>query len=115
MLLDEAVWTISGMCSALGVTRRGYHAWRKRPPSAHGRRDGELAAMIPEVRAASRGVYGAPKVLQELRKAGGRTSRERAARIMRENGWAGTTRGCARRQKGGAKQAAPQPWPPPTW
>ena len=97
------------MCSALGVTRQGYHAWRKRPPSAHDRRDGELAAMISEVRAASRGIYGAPKVFQELRKAGARTSRKRVARIMRESGWAGTTRGCARRPKGGAKQAAPQP------
>ena len=28
---------------------------------------------------------------------------------MRESGWAGTTRGRARRPKGGAKQAAPQP------
>ena len=97
------------MCSALGVTRQGYHAWRKRPPSARDRRDGELAAMISEVRAASRGIYGAPKVFQELGKAGVRTSRERAARIMRESGWAGTTRGCARRPRGGAKQAAPQP------
>lgn len=37
-----------------------------------------------------------------------RTSRKRVARIMRENGWAGTTRGCARRPKGGEKPAAPQ-------
>lgn len=37
-----------------------------------------------------------------------RTSRKRAARIMRENGWAGTTRGCAKRPKGEARQAAPQ-------
>ncbi len=65
--------------------------------------------MISEARAASRGIYGAPKVFQELGKAGVRTSRKRAARIMRESGWAGTTRGCARRPKGGAKQAAPQP------
>lgn len=65
--------------------------------------------MISEVRAASRGIYGAPKVFQELGKAGVRTSRKRVARIMRESGWAGTTRGCARRPKGGARQAAPQP------
>ena len=97
------------MCSALGVTRQGHRAWRKRPPSAHDRRDGELAAMISEVRAAGRGIYGAPKVFQELRKTGVRASRKRVARIMRESGWAGTTRGCARRPKGGAKQAAPQP------
>lgn len=97
------------MCSALGVTRQGYHAWKKRPRSAHDLRDEELAAMISEVREASRGIYGAPKVFQELKKAGVRTSRKRVARIMRDNGWAGTTRGCAKRPKGEAKQAAPQP------
>nr|WP_239460400.1 IS3 family transposase [Enorma massiliensis] len=109
MLLDEGVWAISGMCSAPGAARQGCHAWRKRPPSAHDGRDGELAAMISKVRAASRGVYGAPKAFQGLGKAGARTSRKRAARIMRESGWAGATRGCARRPKGGAKQATPQP------
>ena len=80
------------MRSALGAARQGYHAWRKRPPSAHDGRDGELAAMVSEARAASRGIYGAPKVFQELKKAGVRTSRKRVARIMRESGWAGTTR-----------------------
>ncbi|WP_273447505.1 IS3 family transposase [Thermophilibacter provencensis] len=58
--------------------------------------------------AASRGAYGAPKVLAELRRAGVRTSRKRVARLMRENGRAGTTRGCARRPKGERKAAAPQ-------
>ena len=37
-----------------------------------------------------------------------RTSRERAARIVRESGWAGTTRGGARRPRSAAKPAAPQ-------
>ena len=92
MLLDEGAWAISETCTAPGATRRGHRAWRKRPPSAHDRRDGELAAMISEVRAASRGIYGAPKVLRELGRAGARTSRKRAARIMRESGRAGTTR-----------------------
>ena len=96
------------MCSALGVTRQGHYAWRKRPPSARERRDAELASMIAEVHEASRGVYGAPKVFAELRRRGVRTSRKRVARIMRENGRAGTTRGCAKRPKGEPKQAAPQ-------
>lgn len=96
------------MCSALRVTRQGYHAWKRRPPSVRDKRDAELASMISEVRAASRGIYGAPKVFVELKKAGIRTSRKRVARIMCENGWAGTTRGCARRPKGEAKPAAPQ-------
>ena len=34
--------------------------------------------------------------------------RARQARLMRENGRAGTTRGCARRPKGERRAAAPQ-------
>ena len=96
------------MCSALHVTRPGCRAWRKRPPSAHDLRDAELAAAISEIYAASRGIYGAPKVFAELRRSGVRTSRKRAARIMRDNGLAGTTRGGARRPRSAAKPAAPQ-------
>ena len=96
------------MCSALGVTRQGHYAWRSRGPSRRDLRDAELASMIAEVHEASRGVYGAPKVFAELRRRGERTSRKRVARIMRENGRAGATRGCAKRPKGGAKRAAPQ-------
>ena len=109
ILLNEGAWSISEMCAALHVTRQGCHAWRKRPPSAHDLRDAEPAAAISEICTASRGTYGAPKVFAELRRYGVRTSRKRAARIMREGGLSGTTRGCARRPKGGAKQAAPQP------
>lgn len=68
----------------------------------------ELAGKISEIYAAGRGVHGAPKVLAGLKRAGESTSRRRAARIMRENGWVGTTRGRAKRPKGGAKAAAPQ-------
>ena len=96
------------MCSALGVTRQGYYAWRRRGPSAHDLRDAELARLISEVHESSRGIYGAPKVHMELRRRGFRTSRKRVARIMRDNGWSGTTRGCARRPKGPPKAAAPQ-------
>ena len=43
ILLNEGVWAVSEMCSALKVTRQGYYAWRRRPPSAHDPRDAELA------------------------------------------------------------------------
>ncbi len=65
------------MCAALKVTRQGYSAWRKRPPSAHDLRDAELAAKISEIYGASRGSYGAPRVFAELKRAGERTSRKR--------------------------------------
>ena len=99
---------MSETCRALHVTRQGYCAWRKRRPSAHGERDAGLAGKISEICAAGRGVHGAPKVLAELKRAGGSTSRKRVARIMRESGWAGTTRGGARRPRSAAEPAAPQ-------
>ena len=108
IMLNEGAWPVAEMRSALKVTGQGYCAWRGRPPGARGRRDAELPAKISEICAASRGVYGAPKVFAELRRAGVRTSRKRVARLMRENGRAGTTRGCARRPKGERKAAAPQ-------
>lgn len=96
------------MRSALGVTRQGCYARRSRGPSGRDLRDAELAGEISEVYEASRRIHGAPKVFAGLRRRGERTSRKRVARIMRENGRAGTTRGCAKRPKGGARQAAPQ-------
>ena len=105
---SEGRWSVSEMCSALKVTRQGYHAWRRRPPSARDRRDAEPSAKISEIYAASRGVYGAPKAFAELRRRGERASRKRAARPMRGSGRTGTTRGCAGRPKGEGRAAAPQ-------
>ena len=96
------------MCSALGVTRQGHCAWRRRPPSARDERDLELTRLISGACEASRRIYGAPKVHMELLRRGVRTSRKRVARLMRDNGWEGATRGCARRPKGTPKAAAPQ-------
>lgn len=97
---------VSAMCRALGVTRQGYYQWASRPDSAHDLRDRELARLIGDEYDASMGIYGAPKVFMRLRQKGVRTSRKRVARIMREHGWRGVTRACARRPDGGEKRAA---------
>ena len=88
------------MCAALKVTRQGYYAWKSRPPSAHAPRDEELAVAISQVRDEVQGIYGAPKTFMRLRALGVRTSRKRVARIMRERGWHGVTRACAKRLSG---------------
>lgn len=94
--MNEGSWPVADMCRALKVTRQGYYAWRSRPASAHDLRDAELARAISQVREESRGIYGAPKVHMRLRALGVRTSRKRVARIMRERGWRGVTRRCAK-------------------
>lgn len=105
---DEGSWRVSDMRPALGAAGRGHCAWRRRGPSARDERDLELTRLISEVYEASRRIYGAPKAHMEPRRRGFRTSRKRVARLMRDNGWEGTTRGCARRPKGTPKAAAPQ-------
>lgn len=105
---SEGRWSVSEMCSALKVTRQGCYAWRRRPPSARDRRDAEPSAKISEIYAASRGIHGAPKVFAELGRSGERTSRKRAARVMRESGWAGATGGGAGRPRSAAEPAALQ-------
>ncbi|MDO4436756.1 MAG: IS3 family transposase [Coriobacteriaceae bacterium] len=105
---DGGTWAVSGMCSALGFARRGCCAWRRRPPSPHDERDLEPARLISEICESSRRIYGAPKARVELLTRGVRASRKRVARIMRDNGWPGTARGCAMRPEGAVKSAMPQ-------
>ena len=68
------------MCAAPKVTRQGYYAWKRRPPSVHTMRDEELTELISRVRAEVRGIYGAPKAFFALRRMGVRTSMKRATK-----------------------------------
>jgi transposase InsO family protein len=77
------------MCRVLEVTRSGYYAWRRRPPSKHAEHDAELRVVVTAAHDESDGIYGAPRVLESLQKSGLRTSRKRVARLMREQGLAG--------------------------
>jgi putative transposase len=90
------------MCSVLGVARSGYYKWRPQTPSKRQLEDNNLKPIIAEIHRESRGIYGAPRVLAELKK-GLKIpcSKKRVARLMRELGIRGVskkrTRGCTRR------------------
>jgi len=91
---------VSAMCRALGVTRQGYYQWALRPTSVHDLRDLELTKLVGDEYEASMGTCGAPKIFMRLKAAGVSTSRKRVMRVMREHGWRGVTRACARRSSG---------------
>jgi putative transposase len=55
------------MCEALNVSRGGYYAWSKRPPSAHERRDEELQGAIRGSFEDSDRTCGARRVRRDLR------------------------------------------------
>jgi transposase InsO family protein len=91
---ERAHHAVSVLCSVLGVTRQGYHAWKRRQPSARQREDDRLKAEILAIYERSRDTYGAPRITGRLRiERGIRIGRKRAARLMRELGIQGAGRG----------------------
>jgi putative transposase len=59
MRANQAVFPIAAMARVLGVSEAGYHAWRRRPPSARCASDAALLKRIRTIHAVSRGTYGA--------------------------------------------------------
>ncbi len=80
------------MCLSLGVSRSGYYRWRVRKPGVRRRTDEALAVQIAAAHRHSRGNYGAPRIVADLRAQGTRISRRRCARLMRELGLQGRKR-----------------------
>ena len=73
------------LCRILGVTARGYRAWRRRPISRRQRDDMVLLAHIREQHHLSLGSYGRPRMTQELKELGLYVGHRRVGRLMRDN------------------------------
>ncbi len=71
------------LCELLQVAPSGYYRWRERRPTGRASEDVGLAIQIAQVHRASRGNYGAPRVVAELRAQGIRISRRRCARLLK--------------------------------
>jgi len=84
-------WPVAQLCSALGVSRSGYYAWRSREASAAEARRETLTAEVAEVHAQMKGRYGSPRVHAELVARGVPCCENTVARVMREAGIAAKT------------------------
>ena len=80
------------MCRIPGVSPSSYYAWNHRPPSQRRSEDEKLSLMIKEWHARSRGTYGSPRILEDLRERGHRVGCKRVARLMRAAGLRGVSR-----------------------
>lgn len=74
------------LCELLGVSRSGYYRWQAAGPSKRQREDQILKVEIARFHRQSRGNYGAPRIIEDLREAGSRISRRRCARLMKQLG-----------------------------
>jgi putative transposase len=104
---EKAEHSISRLCKVLGVSRVGFCAWRRRPPSARAARDAELERLVAAVFAESRETYGAPRVHAELRARGVRVGKKRIGRLMRRLELEGVSRRGKRRRTTTPDPAAP--------
>jgi len=93
------------MCRCLRISPSGFYDWRKRPLSARGRDNQRLVARIRELHTSSDGVFGSPRMWEELRYEGETCSRNRVARLMRVNG----IRGVPQRKRWQKKASGPRP------
>jgi putative transposase len=80
---EKANHSISLMCRLLGVSRSGFHAWERRPPSDRALADAWLLERITGIHRESRSTYGARRVHAALRQRGVHVGRKRVERLMR--------------------------------
>ena len=93
---EKAQHPVSLLCDVLGVSRSGFHAWRKRTPSQRWVEDVRLLELIHQVHEESDGSYGSPRIHAELRHRGVHVGRKRVERLMRRH----SLSGLAKRRKG---------------
>jgi putative transposase len=72
------------MCRVLGVSKGGFYAWLKRPPSAREQEDGKIAARIVDMYHQHKGRYGSPRIHQQLQDEGIHVGRKRVIRLMKQ-------------------------------
>lgn len=83
------VFPIRMMCRLLQVSPSGYYASQRHPPSRRAQENARLIQEIRSIHSECDGVYGSPKLWQELQGRGYVCSKHRVARLMKQEGLQG--------------------------
>lgn len=84
---ELANYTIGRMCRLLKVGRRRYYEWRQRKAAGPTRREQRTAELTEKIKAFhkdSDGIYGAPRIVHDLREHGETVSVKTVAKAMRQ-------------------------------
>lgn len=90
--MEKANYSIVRMCRLLEVSRSGFYKWRASDAAGPGPaavRRAQVDAAVAAAHTASDGVYGAPRILADLREEGRVVSRKTVAASLRRQGLAG--------------------------
>ena len=87
---EKAIWPVRLICRALHVSRSAYYDWKQARTTKRAAADAALSVHIKAFHRRSRGTYGVPRLLVDLRAEGHQVGKQRVARLMREQGLAGT-------------------------
>lgn len=77
-------WPVELMCQVLRVSRSGFYQWLDRPISARQQWQAEVLGEIEQVHEQSRGIYGSPRVHQDLLARGISVSENTVAKLMKK-------------------------------
>jgi putative transposase len=84
---NRGIFRVGRMCNVLDVSRSGYYFWLKRPESLRKKVNRKLALQIRVIHNQKfKKVYGSPRIHKELSDKGVSCSRNRVARIMKQEG-----------------------------
>ena len=87
---ERALYDVTVLCSLLKVSRSGFYAWTRRPPSARAVADAVLTEQIRSAFDDNRKVYRSPRIHAELADVGVHVGRKRVARLKAPTLWAAT-------------------------
>lgn len=82
----QAEHRLTRLCQTLGVSRSGYYAWRRRPPSPRTRANARLVGQMQQLHRQTKERYGAVKLWRALLASGVACGRHRVARLRRQYG-----------------------------
>lgn len=104
---EQAQFPLAVLCRLLGVSRSGFHAYLGRQARPGPDKDATLRRDLKRCHAESRGLYGRPRLVTDLRELGHAVGPKRVSRLMREEGLRGKRKGRTRPRTTDSDHARP--------
>ena len=89
---NQAHFSISAMSRVLRVSRSGYYSHKNRKLGKRQKENQVLSRKVVSIYEKSHGIYGAPRICNELKEEGISLSQKRVARLMKSEGLVGISR-----------------------